>query len=182
MLTLRALLAMAGGASRLPDLARGEAVFARLCSGAAMRVPLSRAVADARRGAVWIRREARDLPCADAGQPMLWDGRWRIEAQASPEGLRVAPLGPERAAQWTGEAGDAPKSLVRAALSGEPALFSHAEFIGLAAEGAGAVRVVSPFARFLPDFDLALADALARMGNARRPPPSPWKDHIGTQA
>ena len=92
-LALRVALAAAGGASRLPDLARVEALHDRLAQGAPLRATplrvtplratLSRAVVDARKNGVFIRREARDLPAVPLdGATILWDGRWRVTAAA----------------------------------------------------------------------------------------------------
>lgn len=165
---LRAVLASAGGAARLPDPARSRALMARLAGGAALRATLSRAVVDARAGGVFVRREARDLPSVPlAGSDVVWDGRRRI---AAAPGLAVAPLGEALAAASV----DAPESLVRAALAVEPGLFADGAFVG---PGAG-VPVVAPFARFLPGFDLALAAALGRLVGAPPLPAMPWKHHI----
>ena len=58
---LRILLAAAGGTEHLPDLARTPALFGRL-GQAPFRATLSRAVVDARRDAIFVRRENRGMP------------------------------------------------------------------------------------------------------------------------
>lgn len=175
-LALRTLLAMAGGASRLPDEARARTLLARL-GAADARATLSRAVVDARRSGIWIRREARNVPVLALGDaPALWDGRWRIAAK----GVTVSALGAARAKALATETAQAPQSLIRAALALEPALFPGG---GLAASAAGvsAVPAVAPFARFLPGFDLPLAAALARLAGAPPPPAAPWRCHIASE-
>lgn len=176
-LALRALLAMAGGASRLPDEDRVAALLARL-GGDGARATLSRAVVEVRRTGIWIRREARNLPVPGAGDaPALWDGRWRIAGT----GVTVAPLGAARARTFPADATQAPQSLIRAALALEPALYDAGGFVALAGDE-GAAPAVAPFSRFLPGFDLALAAALAVLAGAPPLPPAPWKHHIAAEA
>lgn len=185
---LRTILAVAGGTPRLPDLDRTRALAFRLGAGP-LRATLSRALVDARRTGVWIRREGRGVPTvALTGTPALWDGRWRVAATEGASGLAVGPLGRERAAALAPAFAEAPQSLVRAALALEPALFDGDAFVGMAggpeaaARGVTAAPVAAPFARFLPGFDLALAAALRRMVGAPPLPASPWKHHIDAEA
>lgn len=186
VLALRAALATAGGAARLPDLARSRALLRRLAEGAPLRATLSRAVVDARAGGAFLRREARGLPLvALAGKATVWDGRLRVAPQERAAGpFAIGPLGAARAKEAAPEAADAPASLVRAALAVEPALFEAGELVGpaagtaAAARGVTAVPVVAPFCRFLPGFDLALAAALGRLVCAPALPAPPWKHHI----
>lgn len=181
---LRALLAVAGGTPHLPDLARTQTLAGRADDGP-LRATLSRAVVEAHRTGVWIRREARSLPVMQLAEgTALWDGRWRIAAEGGAAGLSVAPLGAERAQGLAAEVAGLPQRLVRAALSAEPALFDGDTFVGMidgtqaVAHGVSAVRVAGPFARFLPGFDLALAAALMHLLGVPPLPPSPWKHHI----
>nr|WP_280940315.1 hypothetical protein [Mesorhizobium sp. LSJC277A00] len=181
---LRVLLAATGGTALLPDQARGEALFEQMRAGP-LCATLSRTVVDIRRNGIFLRRESRDLPrSAPAAGTLLWDGRRRItpdiEAGAitlgdSPGAWLIAPLGAAAAAK-TPIAGDgAPPSLVRAALAAEPALWRGGECRGFAEDVASAPAAavspaVAPFARFLPCFDLVLAQAVAELIGA---PPVP---------
>ncbi|MHB9473605.1 tRNA lysidine(34) synthetase TilS [Mesorhizobium sp. W050] len=181
---LRVLLAATGGTALLPDQARGEALFEQMRAGP-LCATLSRTVVDIRRNGIFLRRESRDLPrSAPAAGTLLWDGRRRItpdiEAGAitlgdSPGAWLIAPLGAAAAAK-TPIAGDgAPPSLVRAALAAEPALWRGGECRGFAedvawAPAAAVSPAVAPFARFLPCFDLVLAQAVAELIGA---PPVP---------
>lgn len=185
---LRLVLATAGGAPRLPDRDRVADLAHRLAAGS-LRVALSRALVDARKPAVWIRREKRALPETEvSSSPLPWDGRWRIVATDETTALRVAACGNAAAALLPAIPPEAPESLVRAALSTEPGIFEHGQFVGMAggeeAAGCGiaAWPVAAPFAHFLPEFDLAPAQALRRL--LGRPPlaPSPWKNHIDADA
>ncbi len=190
VLGLRAVLATAGGAPYLPDATRTQAVLRLVADdGKPTRVPLSRAVVDARRDAVWIRREARGVPEADIGEAgCVWDGRWRFCPQAGRSGLRVAPLGQARAAEFAPEIPGVPKSLVRAALCQEPSFHDGGDVVGSAhpdgnlPAGVAARRIAAPYARFLPDFDLPLAAVLSRIVGGAPLPQSPWKHHNGTGA
>lgn len=166
ILALRALLATAGGAPRLPDRARVEALFDRLENAAPLRATLSRAAIDARQAGIFLRREARDLPVlALDGEARLWDGRLRIAAGSGAGSFSIRPLGRDAA---TAAEADAPPALVRAALAAEPGLFRDKTLIGPlpAARDVEAARAVAPYARFLPGFDYTLAAALHRLAGA----------------
>src|SRR5690606_2941619 len=129
VLALRALLGVAGGTSRLPDVARAQALFAQLGEGT-VRATLSRAVVDARRSGIWIRREVRAVPTLrlkDAA--MRWDGRWRVSGDGATYRLSIAPLGADLADGLVSANPEAPESLARAALSLEPALFVDGTFV-----------------------------------------------------
>ena len=114
---LRIVLATVGGVAFLPDEARAAALFDRL-GGQKLRATLSRVTVDARRGGIFLYREARGLPApAAAAQRSLWDGRRSITFGNADAGLVIAPTGQayaSRLEETTG--GSAPKSLVRAAL------------------------------------------------------------------
>jgi tRNA(Ile)-lysidine synthase len=176
---LRILLATAGGAAFLPDEPRASSLFDRL-AGRPFRASLSRAAIDARRGGIFLHREARDLPAPVAGFT-LWDRRRLITFSDIEEGLLIAPAGPAHAARLAEALEDAaPKSLLRAALGAEPALWRGDKCLGLAGKNAIAglaIRpVVAPWARFLPSFDLAPARAVAGLIGAGDVPQPPFLD------
>ncbi|TIT18364.1 MAG: tRNA lysidine(34) synthetase TilS [Mesorhizobium sp.] len=189
---LRILLAATGGTAFLPDQARSEALFGRLRTGP-LCATLSRTVIDARRTGIFLHRELRDLPPA-VSDNALWDGRRRITLGDSSGALLiapllVAPLGAALAAKRAIAGRGTPASLVRAALAAEPALWRDGECLGLLGEGPGlpgegpmpaavaAYPAVAPFARFLPSFDLAPADAVAVLLGAAPVPAAPFGGH-----
>lgn len=183
-LAVRAMLAVAGGTPRLPDVERTQDLMRLLGQGPA-RVALSRAIAERRKDVVWFRREARALPELFAtSSSVLWDGRWLIRSTTRHENVRIASLGKQRAVEHAPVLASDPPSLVSAALSLEPGVFDDLDFFAPAGSDAAALKgtfarpVIAPFARFLLDFDLALAAAMAELRHAPPPPASPWKNHI----
>lgn len=179
----RALLAAVGGVGHLPDLPRCAALIGR--AGRPLRATLSRAVVDARRRGIFLFREQRNLPePTEAVDGMVWDGRFRIRLNG-PAGPVVGPAG--KAAFGSGEA-TAPSSLVRAALSAEPALSgdgagaSGPTLLEEASSPVAARRLALPWSRFLPCFDLPLAGAVARVVGAPPFRSPPCHGHKGAKA
>ncbi|KUM23270.1 tRNA(Ile)-lysidine synthetase [Mesorhizobium loti] len=178
---LRILLATVGGVSFLPDEARPRALFERLRSET-LCATLSRTVVDARRSGIFLHREARNLPAAVPAQDQaLWDGRRGITLSDRSGGLVIAPVGPAAAKRSAQEAGVS-ASLLRRALAAEPALWRGGERVdfvggGDAPQPMTSVPVVSPFARFLPSFDLLAAAAVAALIGAPSLPPLPFRGH-----
>lgn len=178
----RALLAALGGAPHLPDVARTELLYRR--ARQPVRATLSRTVVDARRAGTFLHRERRDLPePAAAVDGMIWDRRFRLRV-AGAAGPAVAPAG---AACSVPGGTAAPPSLVRAALAAEPALPAGegGEAGALLAETSSPVaaqRLVPPWSRLLPCFDLPLAAAVARTVGAAPYPSPPCHGHKGAKA
>jgi tRNA(Ile)-lysidine synthase len=178
---LRILLAVAGGSEHLPDRTRAATLFGRLPSGS-FRATLSRAVIDARRDAIFVRRENRGLPGeGEAGAGDIWDGRYRLGGL--PDNTAIAALGLAHASallaseQEEQSAAAVPASLRRAALAVEPALWRGGQCRGLACEAGAARRIIAPWARFLPSFDLEPARAVAALLGADIPPEPPLPGH-----
>lgn len=180
---LRILLATVGGVSFPPDEARTAALAQRLAGGWT-RATLSRTVVDARRSGIFLHRELRGLPATTpAVDGAIWDGRHRIAPHdrhgrflISPAG--VSPAGPGKIGDTHAPDDVAPAVLGRAAAAAEPA-FRHADAGTRPSEADMAAvsssPVVSPFARFLPSFDLDLAEAVAGLVGAPAPPASPLR-------
>jgi len=179
---LRILLATAGGVAFLPDQARSEALLGRLKTGF-LCATLSRTVVDFRRAGLFLRREARGLPpAAIAVNNTVWDGRRHITLNDRPGALLIAPLGATAARRLAIDEGETPASLMRAAMAAEPTSRQALENPGLPQSEPGspafaARPVVSPFARFLPSFDLAPARAVAGLIGASPLPPPPLRGH-----
>ena len=185
---LRIVLAVAGGTPRLPDHDRATTLARRLAAGP-LRVALSRALVDARKSGVWIRRENRNLPVTQlSATPTLWDGRWRIAVKDKAMELQVRACREARPTVDAASRSHIPESLVRAAFSAEPCIFRDGRMVGVADSGdADALGIsASPaealFAHFLPEFDLTAAQALRRVLARHTLPASPWKKHIDADA
>ncbi|MBK8456585.1 MAG: tRNA lysidine(34) synthetase TilS [Phyllobacteriaceae bacterium] len=157
---LRLVAACVGGLARPPGSDRTETLVRRVAAGESLRATLGRCVIDASAKGVFLHREWRDGgPAAiDWVAGAAFDGRF----QAGPDrpGLRIAAAGDDAVA-GNGRLADA-------AARAEPV-----------DRQAGLVRLISPFALFLPDFDIAAANALARLFDAPPFPPSPWRSRNG---
>ncbi len=170
---LRILLAVTGGREHLPDADRSMAILDAVAAPP-HRATLSRCVVDARRLGIFLHREWRGLPSRLPLANRIWDGRWRLDAKM-PQGIEVGPFADasENAAPPAG----IPASLVRAALAAEPALWRDGECLGHVSETGAARPVAAPWARFLPGFDLAPAQAAARLIGASIPAQPPFAGH-----
>lgn len=175
LLAFRAVLATAGGTFHLPDAPRAQELFTRLARRQEptekIRATLSRTIVDARTNGVWLLRETRDVPTVTLGrEPLLWDGRWRIEGVP---GTVVGPKGTVQGPE-TSASPDAPESLIFAAASLQPA----------SKDAPGALharQVIASYYRFLSEFDLPLAQALLRLLGEEPLPALPWKHHIDAE-
>lgn len=172
---LRGLLATVGGRSRLADHERVAALASAL-DGGRMRGTLSGTAIDARDCAIYLHRELRggSLGLMTVATGGVWDGRYIVEVE---DGGAPASTRRGEDAERDGDAPDAPRGLLRAASAAEPA----------GPNGGRLRRVVGPFHRYLPSFDVALANALARLAGAPGfpdPPfePAPSPGHIPTYA
>jgi tRNA(Ile)-lysidine synthase len=182
---LRMLLSAVGGTQHLPDLEASRIMFWRICTES-FRGTLSRVVIEAAVPALYLRRERRSLP-PPSRPPVgsLWDGRFRVVGELAP-GSSIAPVGSEVARKivrgserppFPVTPSDTSLSLVTEALAAEPGLWRDEEFVGLAADAGLVRRIVSPWARFLPSFDLAPAHAVAALIGADEPPKAPLARH-----
>lgn len=184
-LAFRLLLSAVGGREHLPDADRARDVFEHL-TVAPGRASLGGAVADRRKGALYLHREIRAgwTGAAPAVAGSVWDGRFRIVSREFPVNVIVRAMGTVAAAVRASEfAGSAvPPSLVRAALAAEPTLHvreadndfdRHDPAIG---EGM-LRRVPAPYARFLPSLDLAPAEALRALFGGDDFPALPLDSH-----
>jgi tRNA(Ile)-lysidine synthase len=179
---LRILLAAIGGTEQLPDVRSGTILFERI-NWESFRSTLSRVVIDAAVPAFFLRRERRSLPgSSHLASGEIWDGRFRIGDV--PQGATFAPVGIDVAKAIM--RGGAPpfsvmpetsRSFVEAALAGEPAIWRDGDFAGLAAESGAARRIIAPWARFLPSFDLEPARAVAELLGTDIPPEPPLPGH-----
>jgi tRNA(Ile)-lysidine synthase len=164
---LRILVAVAGGSSFLPDLARAEALFSRICGWRGpdpLRATLSHAVVDRRSAGLFLHREGRDLPPAGpARDGMVWDGRYRITLGDDGGEFLISAKRESAGAGALPDTGRAPASLVHAALAAEPVFSMEKQGSPSECPPASAQPVAAPFAHFLSGFDLAPARAVAEL-------------------
>lgn len=181
LLAFRALLATIGGREHLPEADRARQLLASLAMPG--RSTLSRAVVDARKAGIYLLRERRGLPeTAEAVDGAVWDGRFRLRLGADIGRVTVAPGGASPPEAGGDDSSGVPASLLRAASAAEPRLL-RADGSGIPAPGGGVPeRLVSPWARFLPCFDHALATALARRIGAASFPAPPFAGHNEAKA
>jgi tRNA(Ile)-lysidine synthase len=187
--TVRIMLAVVGGLQHLPD-AEASRVMAWRIWTESFRGTLARVVIEAAVPALYLRRERRGLPePSRPGAGSIWDGRFRI-GELAPD-LAIAPVGREIARSivrrpegppFRLDPPDTSLSFATEALAAEPGLWRDGEFVGLATEAGVARRIIAPWARFLPSFDLAPARAVAALIGADAPPDPPLAGHNAGRA
>ena len=184
--TVRIMLAAVGGLQHLPDAEASRVMSWRIWTES-FRGTLGRVVIEAAVPALYLRRERRSLPGPSrpaAGS--IWDGRFRI-GELAPD-VSIAPVGREIARRIVRGRPEGPPfplnppdtslGFVTEALAAEPGLWRDGEFVGFATDAGAARRIIAPWARFLPSFDLAPARAVAALIGADPPPDPPLAGHI----
>ena len=176
---LRPLLATVGGTPFPPDAARTAALIERLDLEKKGRATLSRTVIDRRRAGIFLHREQRGLPDATlARDGMVWDGRHRINLGDGDSLAVIEAAGADGGESATPVANSVPASLVAAARAAEPRLRPRAGGDAISAAEAprpAIVPLISPFARFLPSFDIELAATVAGLVGAPSLPALPFR-------
>ncbi|MCO5732007.1 tRNA lysidine(34) synthetase TilS [Rhizobium sp. SSA_523] len=193
--------AVLGGKPHVPSRNSMARVMASLRGQPACRVTAGGVVFERRREALFLLREERGLPVlfVEAGESAIWDGRFRIR-NGSAARLRVAPPPPDllpqrlpglppadedlprRIAQLStrsfplcvpAEAADAAEPAV--AMTGDGIAKGRGQSVTMPA-GVEIEPVLLPFERFLPSFDLALAQRLrCQFGLQEDLPPLPFR-------
>ncbi|MEO9613799.1 MAG: tRNA lysidine(34) synthetase TilS [Nitratireductor sp.] len=174
-LALSVLIAAVGGRARLVEDGRAEELLARFSRGPC-RATLSGTVIDARKTGIFLYRELRAgwTGAVPARVGALWDRRCRVVA--IPAGA-VAVEARGRGRAHTTEGSDVlPAALQRSALAGEP-VFVDAQGREIEDGADGFVRVVAPFACYLPMFDFELAAALGAVFGCPPLPAPPLRGH-----
>lgn len=153
------LAATAGGRVHTLEARSAGRLRSFLASGTLSRMTAGRVVFDRRRDALHLYREDRGIAplLLQPGETGLWDGRYRLTNEASRPvvvhafgGRAEARHGPALRAGRTAPCLEFPDG-------------------GAAAAGDVTVEpVIAPYARFLPRFDLPLAQALADIAGCRR--------------
>jgi tRNA(Ile)-lysidine synthase len=178
--SLRVLLAVTGGVAQLPDAERVTALAA-LLESERFRATLARTAIDRRKDAAFLYRERRGLPPPiPAVDNVVWDGRYVLNV--SQQNVMVAPAGETAGLSASADRPDStPASLKKAAFFAEPCFFD-AGGAPLGREVASATPILAPWCRFLPSFDISVAEAVSRLLGAPETPPLPWAGHNGEEA
>ena len=175
---LRVLLATMGGSEFLPPQERVQALLARLAEPP-FRATLSRTFIASRRDGIWLARETRGLPEARPVEDgAVWDGRFRLRVEKD-IGLHIAARHSANVVMPSTFDDRLPRSLARAAWACQPVFLSAASGeapIDLP-EGVSLIPVAAPYARFLPLFDIDLAEVLNKLVGAPPMPAAPFQEH-----
>ncbi|MEQ8295034.1 MAG: tRNA lysidine(34) synthetase TilS [Nitratireductor sp.] len=173
-LALSVLVAAVGGRARLVEDGRAEELLARFAQGPC-RATLSGTVIDVRKSGIFLYRELRAgwTGAMPARVGALWDRRCRVSAIPA-RAVAVEARGRGRL-NMPADA-DVPAELQRLALAGEP-VFVGAQGQEIDDGAVGFVRVVAPFACYLPVFDFELAAALGALFGCPPLPASPLRGH-----
>ncbi len=170
----RVLLACTGGRAHLANRHDVARLIERLGKG---RSCLSGTVATKRRDSVYLHRELRKdhrLRFCNG----LFDGRYRISPAAAAAGWRLVQRDPDVELQYE-SVPDAPDDIVKAAMLAEPLLDrNEATEPQMAKEEPNIQRYLAPFDHFLPEFDLALANAAANLYGRKKYPAPPVNDQF----
>lgn len=140
------------------------------------KMTAGRVLIDRRRSGLYLCRENRNLPSLtlNAGEAAIWDGRFRVTNRGD-EPLSLVPTRNPKGAAGLFE-GAPPSVALRAArvLPPEPA----EGFMGTATEGFFCRPLLAPFDRFLPQFDLSVAGAFAKLVGCDDFAPVPIEDSV----
>ncbi len=174
------LLAVLGGRPYLPAGDQMARVAAFALAPGHGRMTVARTLVWKRNDGLYLMREDRSLPqlTVTPGQAVLWDDRFLV-ANGGAEEVRIGP-GP---ALPVGENDrSVPRTLARHRARVLPHVISPAHAISpdggalvaaAEAESLSVEPVLAPFDRFLPVFDLAVADVLAGLFGRTRYPVAP---------
>lgn len=164
---LLALVAVLGGRKHHLEKDAAERLRVFLESTRLSRMTAGRVVFDRRREGLFLYREHRGIaPVTVAPHDRsIWDGRWRVHNRSSGELTVQAAVD---AQNYSTATNDIPSGVVRRAARSRPLVLAGDERAG--AELFSFEPVFSPYDRYLPVFDLPLAQAIAALF-ARAPYP-----------
>lgn len=157
-LAFLSVVAVLGGREHRLEKDAADRLAAFVHGGKLTRITAGRVAFDRRREGLFLYREMRGTEALEiaADSEAVWDGRWRIGNHGRTALFVDAGRGAATYC-WDG----VPAGVVARAARARPRL--RAGSGEPAPSGFSAVPVLSPFDRYLPLFDLPLADAIARL-------------------
>ena len=172
---MRLLLAVAGGASQLPDHTRTRDLVAVLLGGA-RRATLSRAVVSRHREHLYLYRENRNLPRQKVADGLVWDMRFRVRAPSTDHDFVIGHMGEALASQRDFAEAGLPNSIARAALAAEP-IVERADGSEVGTVQLRLERTLSPWVTLIPSFDYEVAAVMSAIVGMANLPEKPWVRH-----
>lgn len=173
---LASLAAILGGRQYLPAAATMDRVMAMLDRRSMGRMTAGRVIFDLRREGLYLHRENRDLIALKVakGTTGNWDGRYRI-CNFTDEDIEVGPTASERSAAIA-LFPDAPPAIAMRAAGVMPHMANSLTQL-VAVDKATVIiePVLSPYDRFLPQFELILGCALSHLFGYEQFPAAPIK-------
>ena len=157
---LSAAVAVLGGREQRPAADSLERLMAACRLDAPWTSTVGRVILDRRRSGLYLCRESRNLPslALAPGAAAIWDDRFRI-SNLSDEALTLLPSGDRGANLFE----DAPASIATRAGAALPPGADAGACDNEDAARVSCTPVLAPFDRFLPQFDLKLASAFAKL-------------------
>lgn len=152
---LKTLTAVTGGETHGPGRATLADILAMVEAPRGARMTAGGCLLERNRESLFILRERRNLHTLEvpARTTRIWDGRWRIENRSDAR-VEIGPAGMD------GEPIEAFAALApRLSKLARSTMPSSGQ--GVFPDGVAISRVLSPYQRYLPGFDLALANRLA---------------------
>jgi len=173
---LASLAAILGGRQHLPAAATMDRVMAMLDRRSMGRMTAGRVIFDLRREGLYLHRENRDLTALTVakGTTGIWDGRYRI-CNHTDRDIEVGPAALQRSVAIA-MFPDAPPAIAMRAAGVMPDIEN--EFTPSVAVDKATVivePVLSPYDRFLPQFELILACTLRHLFGYEAFPAAPIK-------
>lgn len=177
---LRIMLAIAGGASHLPDQDGASELLTRMMKSGT-RATLSRAVISAHREYFYLHREFRNIPSQPVRDGLMWDRRYQVSASRIENDILLAPVGLEQAQLFDWTSIGLPNSIARQAFAAEPALWQRGVQLTdsevRSKHGITWTPIMGPWARLVPSFDYAPAAAMSAVLGIGNLPKRPWRCH-----
>ncbi len=169
---LLALCAVLGGREHRLEKAAADRLSAFLERGVLSRLTAGRVVFDRRREGLFLYREQRGLANIriPAGENAVWDGRFRVRNLGEVP-LLVQPGAAAGAADMSAPPG-VPDGVVRRAGRSRPVAVDG-EGRAVVAASLAIAPILAPYDRYLPVFDLPVAQAMARLFGLPPQPPLP---------
>lgn len=151
------LAAVAGGRVHALETASAERLRKFLASGTLSRLAAGRVVFDRRRDGLFVYRECRGIEAlaVPAGAAAVWDGRYRVVNRTG----RTITVSAAGSGGGRGDGAGLGGPALRASRAAPCLEFEDGGRVP--ADRAAMEPVITPYARFLPHFDLPLANALA---------------------